>query len=481
MSSLVGGAFLAAFALELGATNFQIGLMAALPAAGKLFQLPAVVLIRRAGRRKPVALAAATLSRLTWLGIAAVPLLLGPSTAFPAVAALLLVASAFGSTGGVAWLAWMRDLIPVERMGRFFARRMQFANLGAVVLSLTGGFFVDFWSNRTGAPATAYSILFAGGVVLGLAGVWALSRVREPAPQTAPASPRMEDVLRDLREPFREANFRRLLIFSAAWTFALTFVAPFYTVYMIEGIGLPISTIILFSVTSQAVGIILLRFWGRAIDRFSNSSVLAASGTILLLAFVGWTFTTLPGTHFLTLPLLIGIHVFMGAAMAGITLATGNISLKLSPAGKAETYVTSLGLVNAVVATASPILAGALANYTAGKELALSLVFSDAGRQLSVPTFSLRGLDFLFVTSVLLGLYAMHRLAFVQEKGTVDERVVLEELREHIMEDMRAVASFATLRQVVSFPGALVSRRGGRSEPAEAHEPSASGATAGGR
>lgn len=37
---------------------------------------------------------------------------------------------------------------------------------------------------------------------------------------------------------------------------------------------------------------------------------------------------------------------------------------------------------------------------------------ADAGRQLTVPTFSLRGLDFLFVLAFLLGLCAMHRLAF---------------------------------------------------------------------
>lgn len=139
MSSLVGGAFFAAFTLELGASGFQIRLAAALPAVGQLCQLPAVILVRRVGRRKPVALGAAVLSRLTWLGIAAVPFFLAPSPAIGAVAVLLLVSSGFGSTEIVAWRSWMRDLIPLEVMGRFFARRMQFANLAAVGLSLTGG------------------------------------------------------------------------------------------------------------------------------------------------------------------------------------------------------------------------------------------------------------------------------------------------------------------------------------------------------
>lgn len=162
----------------------------------------------------------------------------------------------------------------------------------------------------------------------------------------------------------------------------------------------------------------------------------------------------------------------MGLAMAGITLAIGNISVKLSPSERADTYVTSLSLVDAVVAAASPMTAGTVASFAAEREIALSLVLSDGSRRLTVPTFSLRGLDFLFVIAFLVGRYAMHRPAFVQEEGSVGEGVVLEELREHIMEDimedMRAVASFATFRQVVSLPGVLVSRRSRqRAEPTE--------------
>ncbi|HSR40706.1 MAG TPA: MFS transporter, partial [Longimicrobiales bacterium] len=438
MSSLVGGAFLAAFALALGASNFQIGLLAAIPALGQLGQLPAVPLIRRVGRRKPVAVGAAAASRVTWFAIAAVPLLAGPDTAFTLIAALLLVASVFGSIGGVAWLSWMRDLIPMESMGRFFARRMQLANGAAVVLSLAGGFFVDLWLRRGGTPALGYSVLFSLGAVLGIGAVLALSRAGEPgrAPPGQGLPGGAGDILHELAEPFRNENFRRLIAFSAAWTCTLTFAAPFYIVYMIERIGLPISTVILLSVVSQAMGILLLPFWGRAVDRFSNSSVLGAAGTILLAAILGWTFTTFPDVHPLTFPLLLTIHLAMGAAMAGITLATGNISLKLSPRGEAESYLTSLGLVNAGVAAASPVAAGALASVVDEADLTLNLVLSEASRSFTLPAVSLRGLDFLFVVAFLLGLYSMHRLAFVQEEGTVDEGVVLEELREQIMEDM---------------------------------------------
>lgn len=453
MVSLVGGAFLAAFALALGAGAFQIGLLAALPAAGQLFQVPAVALLRRAGRRKGVAIAAAALSRVLWLAVAAVPFLLTGPPAFGTVALLVFLSAGFGSVGGVAWLSWMRDLVPEEVMGRFFSTRLMLANVLAVVLSVAGGFFVDWWGRTGRLPVLGYSVIFAVGAALGLLGTIFLARADETPPPAPAEPPDRTSVLEQIRTPFGDDNFRRLIIFSAAWTFAITFAGPFYVVYMLERIGLTLWAVIALTVVSQVFSIMFLGFWGGIADRFSNTSVLAAAGTILLLAILGWTFTTLPEPHVLTVPLLVVLHALMGLAMGGIVLATGTVGLKLSPRGRAEGYVTSLGVVNSLVATAAPLVAGALASFFADKELGAVVTFGSAGEVSQVPALSFRGLDFLFVLTFLLGLYAMHRLAFVQEEGAVKERVVFEELREQIMESTRALASFGGLRQVVWFRG----------------------------
>lgn len=458
MASLVGGAFLAAFALALGADAFLVGVVAGLPAAGQLLQVPGVLLIRWVGRRKPVALAAAIASRLAWLAVAAVPLVLDGTPAFMAVSLGVFLASGLGSVGGVAWLSWMRDLVPEDVMGRFFSRRMRLANVLAIAASLVAGFFVEWWNEAGRDAPLAFTVVFGAAALLGFVGTVALSRAREPrGPDLGEPDP--DSLIEAFRKPFRDRNFRRLIFFSAAWTFTLTSVGPFFVVYLLDRIGLTMGTVILLTVVSQLFVVLFLPFWGRMTDRFSNRSVLAASGTILLLAILGWPFTTMPTPHVLTLPLLAGLHVAMGLAMGGIMLATGNMGLKLSPPGRAEAYVTSLGVVNSSVAAVSPVLAGGLAAFFTGKEAALTLRLRDAERIVSVPTISLQGLDFLFLLAVLAGVYAMHRLAFVHEEGTVEESVVLDELREEILEGVRTVASFAGVRQVVSFPGYVVSRK----------------------
>jgi MFS family permease len=254
----------------------------------------------------------------------------------------------------------------------------------------------------------------------------------------------------------RDGNFRTLMAFSLAWTFVITFAAPFFVVYMLERIGLPLFQVIIIAAVGQLANVMFIQFWGAMSDRFSNKSVLGAAGLILVIAILGWTFTTLPERYFLTVPLLYLIHIAMGLAMGGIALASGNISMKLSPMGAAEGYLAVLGMVNAIAAFISPIIAGILASFFASKELALTFSWSDAGTLLAIPTVSLRGLDFLFLITFLLGLYALHRLALVREEGSVDERVVLEELKDEIFENMRGVASFSAMRQVVSFSATSV-------------------------
>src|SRR5687768_15858612 len=63
MVTLTGGAFLVAYALSLGASNFTIGLIAALQPLTQILQIPAIYLVERLGRRKFFVVVALTLSR----------------------------------------------------------------------------------------------------------------------------------------------------------------------------------------------------------------------------------------------------------------------------------------------------------------------------------------------------------------------------------------------------------------------------------
>jgi hypothetical protein len=85
-------------------------------------------------------------------------------------------------------------------------------------------------------------------------------------------------------------------------------------------------------------------------------------------------------------------------------------------------------LVNAGAAFVAPLISGALATHLASRELSLGFAWVDPAVTVNVPTLSLKGLDFIFLATVLLGFFALKKLAALKEEGSVAKGVVLQEL-----------------------------------------------------
>jgi MFS family permease len=77
-----------------------------------------------------------------------------------------------GAVVSAGWNAWIRDLVPEARRGRFFARRLTVMTLVGIVISLAAAAFVDIWgSHFPESKILAYSILLAIAFLAGLASV----------------------------------------------------------------------------------------------------------------------------------------------------------------------------------------------------------------------------------------------------------------------------------------------------------------------
>jgi MFS family permease len=160
----------------------------------------------------------------------------------------------------------------------------------------------------------------------------------------------------------------------------------------------------------------------------------------------------MPEKYFLTIPLLILIHMVMGMSSAGVSLASGNISLKLAPKGQATAYLAANTIANSIAAGIAPILGGKFADFFAGRELAWTLNYKSPTGEFVLPTLNLQQWDFFFAFAFLLGLYALHRLAMIKEIGEVDEKIVARELFTEVRTQVRTLSSVEGVRQMVSFP-----------------------------
>ncbi len=453
MATLTAGAFLTAFAIQLGASNFVIGLLAAIGPLSQLLQLPGILLVEKVRNRRAITVFAALISRLCFLMVALLPFLVGPQVAVAALVVLLIVNSALGAIGGCSWNSWMRDFVPESIMGSYFSKRMRWATAAGIALSILGAGYLDLWKGRFPDHLTeGYCLLFVFGFVFGAMGVFCLNKV----PETNMAAGEHEKIMTILSRPFRDENFRKLIAFMCSWNFAANLAGPFFMVYMLKRLGLSMSMIIGLSILSQVMNFLFLRLWGSYTDRFSNKSVLQICGPMMLVAIFGWTFTTMPETYFLTLPLLILIHILMGIASAGVSLANGNIALKLAPKGQATAYLAANTVANSVAAGIAPILGGKFADFFSARELTWTLTYKSPDEVFDLPTLSLQGWDFFFFLAAIIGLYSMHRLAMIREEGQVDEKIVMRELLGQVRSQVRTLTSIEGIRQMVSFPFAML-------------------------
>jgi MFS family permease len=448
MGALQGGAFLTAFALAVGATNFEIGLIASIGLASQLMQVPGLYLAQRLPNRRGLVILFASISRLLWLFVLLIPLLF-PQRGATFLIFILFTAFMLGNIPGPAWNSVLRDLIPEKSLGSVFSRRMMLGNLAAMLLTLFGGYFVDFWKGQyQGQASYSYSLLFFLGLLFGLASIFFISRIPEPAIKRVEGF----SLVKLLSVPFQDNNFRTLIIFMGIWNFAINLAAPFFTVYMLKRLELSLFMVtILFTVSQMAV-ILFLPVWGKVSDRFSNKSVLRVSAPLFLVAIIAWSFTTLPEKYFLTIPLLFLIQIFGGVSFAGLALAGGNISLKLAPHGQAMAYLTAMGTVTAIASAIGPVLGGILGHIFATRELALSLQFAQPGADISIYALNFRGLDFLFFIAFITGFYALSRLRHVKEEGEVTEGIVVQEVVNEVLSPMKSIASIGGQNRVIALP-----------------------------
>jgi MFS family permease len=203
---------------------------------------------------------------------------------------------------------------------------------------------------------------------------------------------------------------------------------------------------------SQLAAYITVTYWGNVADHFSNKAVLRVCAPLFIASVFAWTFTTMPDVHRFTYPLLILIHAATGFANAGVTLASGNITLKLAPKGNAANHLACSSIFNALAAGSATMLGGLTADLFASKQLSLILRWRSENVATEVNAMDFSHWDFFFMFAALVGLYSLHRLSLVREEGEVDDRTIIDHIKQTTWQTLRNLSSVAGLRASTSFP-----------------------------
>jgi MFS family permease len=455
MTTLTSGAFLVAMAILLGANNFEIGLFSSLPLLTNVAQLASVWLVQRFNSRKLVTVAATVLARIPLLVIGVLPLVLG-STNVTILMLFLFFNYLFGSIAGPAWNSWMKDLIPEEQLGGYFARRGSYTQMLNVALSIAAAITVDhIKSAYPQYELITYAVMFLVAGVVGLYGAVLLSKVKEP-----PSLLTKENIFSILKRPLRDLNFKRLLIFNCAWVFALNIATPFFTVFMLQTMRLSLLVITGLMVLGQLAGIFSIRLWGIFTDRYSNKTIIAVLAPLYLCCIVAWCFVGNYSHLWANLLLLAFIHIVSGVATSGINLSLTNIGLKLAPKNDAIVYLSAKNIFAAAFSAIAPIIGGYMADYFRGRSLIISGQWAGPIVNKSIYFIKLHQYNFLFLIGGVLAFLSLELLVGIYEKGEVAKTAVVRILRSSIRNNLKETFLIGNIVDIhYRFWGAVKKRR----------------------
>ena len=460
-TSIITSGFLAAYALAVGANNLQIGILAALPFIMQPLQIPALLLVEKLRRRKSITVITWLIAQLLWFPVALIPVLcqVPGAGAVSLLLTLMGVRGIFSSITNCSYNSWIRDLVPQEILGRFFSSRLALSTAVASVFGLGAALFVDYWHGQAseGGAVLGYTyVLLFGAFFLGLASPFFMSRMPEPLMQKSTGE--QSSLWKTVIMPLRDRNFRQLMKFLLSWSFALNMAVPFFAVYMLQRLGLPLSAVIGLSVLGQFFNILFLRVWGPLADRFGSKAVLSLCASLYLLVILGWTFTTMPEQYFLTIPLLVILHIFAGIATAGVSLTVSTIGFKLAPSKQSAPYLVGASMATNLGAGIGPIVGGFLAYFFSVRKLALDLTWIDPTTTINLGVINLTGFDFLFLLAFIIGIITLNMLASLREEGEAGRDVVLGELRAQTSSAFQSVSSVPGSNFLNMFPLSLLSR-----------------------
>lgn len=441
MNTLTAGTFLVAIALYMGASNVQIGVLAALPTLTNIFQLVSVWLVQKFNNRRAITVTGAVCARFPLLLIGILPLLFSNTASVGALISLLSFQYFFASIAGGSWNSWMRDLIPQQILGSYFSHRSRLMQILNVTLSLVMAMSIDYIKEHyPNHEITAYACMFIISGIVGMWGAYALARTPEPK-----SKPIHDNIAKLFSKPLTVPNFRKLLVFNSIWIFAFNLVTPFFSVYMMKTLGLPLVYVICLNIVSQVSSITSIKLWGSCSDRYSNKTIIRICAPVYIACIMAWSVVGIMSPAFM-LPVLVLMHMLMGASNAGITLALQNIGLKLAPADEGIVYLVTKNIVTAIFSATAPLVGGLLADFFTSHFV--------------IHLFGRGQWNLFFMAGAVVGVFSMKLLKSVREEGELDKKLLITELQHNFKKRVRNWHHMPILRRYFYLRKAIVVKKG---------------------
>jgi MFS family permease len=348
----VGDTYIPAAAIALGATNFQIGLLAALPQLfGAISQFFSINILRFYGSRKKMVVSGSLLHSICWILIAAVVFWPGPLSV-PLMILFFSIGVGLTMLSNPAWSSWISDIVPDNERPGFFATRNSLMQVSLFIATFGAGIAIRQLELQY-AAAFAFAVVFIAAFLSRLAATYFHNRLYDVKYEL--------QLIREikLKHLFLLPAYRNelwFLVFMALVSATTQFASPFFMPYMLNSLHFDIGLVGIISATTIIVKIVAFPYWGKAADRLGNRAVLVASS--FMTPFVPLLWLTSTDQVWIMI-----FSAFSGFVWAGFDLASFNYALALVGRELRPSFISKYNAFNGFFYAAGAISGGLFLVY----------------------------------------------------------------------------------------------------------------------
>jgi MFS family permease len=370
------------YALSIGATNSQIGMIGAMQnLASTLVQLPGAKIPNYISR-KTLSMTSIALQYLLWIPIILIAFL--PIPAITALIIILALISALGSIRGPAWTSMIADIVPKDRRGEYFGKRNLITGLAGLVTMLVAGYILF---------AFGFGILFVLSIVVGMISLYWFSKITEPP--TMRKFHYKHDFGMDVNRWKLSIKTNKPLVFFTIYmlimTFGIAIASPFYAVYMLKVLNVDYMWYAIIITVNALVAIFSQPYWGKISDRYGDKTILVITGVMVCFIPFLWTFAE-------SIPFIMFIQIYDGFLYGGWSLVIFNFLISACPSEKRTSYIANHTFIIGFASVLGTLLGGFMAEY-----VGMSVIF-----------VGFTGLSVVFFISFLLRLTSLPFLHKIQ-------------------------------------------------------------------
>jgi predicted MFS family arabinose efflux permease len=204
----------------------------------------------------------------------------------------------------------------------------------------------SFFTPSNQSMFLAFVFVFAS--VIGLTGLSMLALQPERKHRTQKTA----SLFHILREPFKDKNFRLLLVFGVWWMLAVGIGSPFWGPFMLKKLEMTLFEMQLYSTVHTLSSLFSFGFWGKFIDHYGNKTSMKICVILGGLNPLFWLFMSASNYSILWFEGLVS-----GFMWAGTGIITTNFVLSIAPKGKSQVYsgiyaaVAGIGMMTSSLAS----------------------------------------------------------------------------------------------------------------------------------